>query len=80
VPLTFRVLEALRYDGSMFVGRLAINDVVFVVNASAKWDSEYKGFYYQLFMELWTFNPQSSSVQFDNRFVGIHLNLTTTTA
>ena len=76
LPLTFRVLEALRFDGSMFVGRLAINDVVFVVNSSAKWDSEYKGFYYQLFFELWIYNVEFQAFEFHNRFVGLWLNMT----
>jgi len=75
-PLTFRVLEASRNDDSMFVSRITINDVVFVVNTFASWDSEYKGFYYQLFFELWLYDMTSQSFQFHNRFVGIWLNMT----
>lgn len=76
VPLTFRVLEASRTDNFMFVGRLSINDVVFSVNSSARWDSKHNGFYYQLFFELWLYNTASQSFQFHNRFVGIWLNIT----
>jgi hypothetical protein len=75
-PLTFSVLEASRDDDFMFVDRLSINDVVFSVNASARWDSEYEGFYFQLFFELWLYNVTSQSFQFHNRFVGIWLNMT----
>jgi len=76
VPVTFDVLEASRDNDSIFVYRLSINDVVFSVNASARWDSEHKGFYYQLFFELWFYNMASQSFQFHNRFVGIWLNMT----
>ena len=75
-PLNFSVLEASHIGDSMFVGRLSINDVVFVVNVPASWDSEYKGFYYQLFFELWLYDVTSRGFQFHNRFVGIWLNMT----
>jgi len=75
-PLSFKVLEASRNDDSMLVGRLSIDDVVFSVNASARWDSEYKGFYYQLFFELWLYDLTSQGFVFHNRFVGIWLNMT----
>jgi len=75
-PLAFSVLEASHNGDSMFVDRLSINDVVFVVNASTRWDSEYKGFYYQLFFELWLYNMASQSFQYHDRFVGIWLNMT----
>jgi len=75
-PLTFSVLEASRNDDSLFADRLSINDVVFVVNASTRWDSEYNGFYFQLFFELWLYNITSQSFQYHNRFVAIWLNMT----
>jgi len=73
--LTFRILEITRYDDSVLVGRISINDVVFPVNATARWDSEYEGFYYQLFFELWLHNIGSQSFEFHNRFVGLWLNM-----
>jgi len=75
-PLKFSVLEASRNDDSLSVGRMSINDVTSVVTTSARWDSEHKGFYYQLFFELWLYNVASQSFQFHNRFVGIWLNIT----
>jgi len=75
-PLRFSVLWASRDDDSMFVDCLSINDVAFPVNASARWDSEFKGFYYQLFFELWLYNITSRSFQYHDRFVGIWLNMT----
>ena len=75
-PLTFSVLEASSADDFMFVRRLSINDVAFPVNLSARWDSKYNGFYYQLFFELWLYNSEERSFQFHNRFVGIWFNVT----
>jgi uncharacterized membrane protein len=75
-PLTFRILEASRYGDSAFVGGISINDVIFVVNGSTRWDSDNKGFYFQMFFELWLYNMTSQSFQFHNRFVGIWLNMT----
>lgn len=76
VPLAFSVLEASRNNDYMLVDRLSINDVVFVVNSSAKLDLAYKGFYYQLFFELWLYDMTLQSFKFHNRFVGIWLNVT----
>jgi len=82
----FSVLDVSRSDGSeagamsanstVFVSRLSINDVIFPINSSAHWDSEYIGFYYQLFFELWRYDLTLRSFRFDNRFVGIWLNVT----
>ena len=74
--LRFSFLEASRNGDDLFVYRLSINDVVSVVNASVKWDSEYDGFYFQLFFELWLYNVTSQSFQYHDRFVGIWLNMT----
>jgi hypothetical protein len=75
VPITFGVLGVSRYDDSVYVSRVSINDVVSVLNCSALWDSQYKGFYYQLFFELWLYNMASENFQFHDRFVAIWLNL-----
>jgi len=74
--VTFSVLEASRCENSSFVNRLVINDRAVLVNSSAIWDSENRGFYYQLFFELWVYNVAGSRFQFHDRFVGIWLNMT----
>jgi hypothetical protein len=76
-PLSFGIEDAIFQDDSVFVGRLSINDVVFSVNASTRWDSEHSGFYYQLFFELWLYDGATQTFQFHDRFVGIWLNVTT---
>ena len=77
-PLSFAVGDVVFQDDSVFIGWISINDVVFVVNASTRWDSEYNGFYYQLFFELWLYSGDLQGFQFHDRFVGIWLNMTRT--
>jgi len=74
--VNFTVLDAFRLDNSTFVGHLSINDVVFTVNSTTVWDSEYKGFFYQLFFELWIYDVSAEGFQYHNRFVGLWLNAT----
>jgi uncharacterized membrane protein len=75
-PLVFSISEAAFKANQSAVNKIAINNVEFTVNKQAEWDMNSTGFYYQLFMELWIFDPISSSVEFHNRFVGLYLNLT----
>jgi len=75
-PVSFSILEASRRSNSFFIHRICINDVVFSVDSSSNWDSENRGFYYQLFFELWLYNTTSQSFEYHNRFVGIWLNMT----
>ena len=75
-PVTFSFLEASSFENASFVNRLVINDRALWVNSSGIWDSENKGFYYQLFFELWLYDVALQSFGFHNRFVGIWLNMT----
>jgi hypothetical protein len=74
--LVFKILDASVQGNSMFVGNVSINGVAFPVNSFSNWDSEHNGFYYQLFFELWLYNMTTQSFQYNNRFVGIWLNVT----
>jgi hypothetical protein len=56
--------------------RLTINGSNVDINKTAAWDQGNNGFYYQLFFELWKCNIVGSGLQYDNRFVGIWLNVT----
>lgn len=58
------------------VRSLKINDVTFNVNKSASWDAENKGYYYQIFLELWIYNAESEVFEFHNRAVWLWLNMT----
>ncbi|MCW3977752.1 MAG: DUF1616 domain-containing protein [Candidatus Bathyarchaeota archaeon] len=76
VPVFFSFLDASRFGESCVVKRISINGVVFPVDSFSLWDVEYKGFFYQLFFELWIFDESGSSFQYHNRFVGLWLNMT----
>ena len=58
------------------VGSLTINGVPFNVNKSVSWDAVNSGYFYQLFMELWIYDPASDRPSFHNRFVSRWLNMT----
>lgn len=75
-PVTFKIVSASNLGDSVLVERLSINERVFPIVSSSNWDSENSGFYFQLFFELWLYNATESSFQFNDRFVGIWLNVT----
>jgi uncharacterized membrane protein len=74
--LTFSVSNASISGNNSQINTLQINGVDFNVEKPAMWDSNTTTFTYRLFFELWRYNNQSSSIQFDNRFVDLQLNLT----
>jgi len=75
-PLNFSLLN-VGFDGNVSsVGRLDVDGVVSDVNKIAMWDNETKGFYYQVFVELWRYDVTTSRLGFDNRFVSLWLNVT----
>jgi hypothetical protein len=75
-PITIKILNASVQGNTMVVGSVSVNDKASQVGCSSAWDSEYSGFYFQLFFELWLYSSAGSSFQFHDRFVGIWLNMT----
>ena len=63
-------------DDVLTVGDVIINGVVHSVDASTSWDSRINGFYFELFFELWRYDADLRSFRFDDRSVGIRLNMT----
>jgi uncharacterized membrane protein len=61
---------------SLSVGEITINGISFPVDASTSWDSEDNGFYFRLSFELWRYNATLDDYSFDNRIVGLVLNMT----
>jgi len=74
--VNFTILDVSVGTNSTFVGHLSVNDVVFEVNSTVAWDSEYEGYFYQLFFELWVYDNAVSDLRYHNRYVGIWLNVT----
>jgi len=75
-PVTFKILGASIQGNIMVVESVSVNDRALQVCCSSTWNSEYNGFYFQLFFELWLYSLAKSSFQFHDRFVGIWLNMT----
>jgi uncharacterized membrane protein len=75
-PITIKILNASVQGNTMVVRSVSVNDKASKVGCSSIWDSEYSGFYFQLFFELWLYDSADSGFQFHDRFVGIWLNMT----
>jgi len=75
-PLTFSFSNVSSVGGQSIVGSLTINGVPFIVDKSVSWDAVNSGYFYQLFMELWIYDPASDGFSFHNRFVTRWLNMT----
>jgi len=69
-------LEVLRNGDVVRVRKMSVNNVIFEVDSSSTWDSNYSGFYFQLFFELWIYGASSRSFKYHDRFVGVWLNMT----
>jgi hypothetical protein len=76
--LNFSVSNASISGNNSQINTLQINGVAFNVDKPAMWNSNSTTFTYQIVFELWLYNATSNSVQFNSRFVGLHLNLTQT--
>lgn len=75
-PVTFELSDASVEGDSMVVKSISINDRIVRVDCSSILDSEDSEFYFQLFFELWVYNSESSTFEFDDRFVGVWLTVT----
>jgi uncharacterized membrane protein len=76
MPVTFGFKDVVVEGDVLSVGNVMINDVTFPVGTSAVWDSEKEGYFLELFFELWRYDVEYDSFRFDDRFVGLWLNMT----
>jgi len=74
--VTFSISQATFLNRTVLVNRIAVNGVGFPVDYRTRWNSQDKGFYFQLFFELWLYDLDLERFSFHNRFVGIWLNVT----
>jgi hypothetical protein len=58
------------------VSSLNVDGFSLSVNKTASLDAVNKGYYFELFFELWRFNATAAEFQYHSRFVGIWLNMT----
>jgi len=57
------------------VSKVLVGDYTVDLNKVAIWNDTTSAFYYELFFELWIYNVASQSFQFNNRWVGLWLNM-----
>jgi hypothetical protein len=76
VPLTFSFSNVSFSNNQSTVGRVTVNAVQSTVDESVAWDAVNRGYYYELFIELWIYNPASNGPNYHNRFVTCWLNMT----
>ena len=76
--LSFSVPNASIQENNSQINTLKINDYTLNVEKPATWNSNSTTFTYRLFFELWLYNEQTRSVEFNNRYVSLQLNLTRT--
>jgi hypothetical protein len=60
----------------LVVGNVIVDGVASPVGASAVWDAEREGYFFELFFELWRYDVEYDRFRFDDRFVGLWLNMT----
>jgi len=75
-PLTFSFSNVSFSENQSTVRSVTINGVQSIVDKSVSWDAANSGYFYQLFMELWIYDPASNGFSFHNRFVSRWLNMT----
>jgi hypothetical protein len=76
-PLTFSFSQVSFGQNLSTVGGMSMNGAALDVDRSEVWDAGNNGYFYELFMELWIYDVPSDAFQFHNRFVGLCLNMTT---
>jgi hypothetical protein len=77
-PLTFSFPKVLISNNQSFIQSVNINNVPLNVTKYAAFDQKNEGYYYQLIIELWAYNPTLLTLQYSNRYVYFWLNATST--
>jgi len=76
--ISFSLREFKFENGSCRVSKLVLDENSIDIGKVAFWDAENRGFYLQLFFELWIYDSKVMGFQYHNRFVGLWLNATLT--
>ena len=76
VPMSFAFHNLSFQNDVAFVGSITIENVTLLVERPSVWDSEKKGFFYELFFELYLYDLRSQGFQFHNRYAKLQLNAT----
>jgi hypothetical protein len=74
--LKFSALNASISANQSVIRQFMINNFRFDVEKPSLWSSNSGVFFYQLVLELWLYDENTGSMQFNDRYVTIPLNLT----
>jgi uncharacterized membrane protein len=77
-PIIFSVSNASISGNQSTINQLIINNIKFDVNKPATWNTNTTKFSYELIFELWLYNTLSNTIEYNNRYVNLQLNLTKT--
>jgi uncharacterized membrane protein len=77
-PITFAVESATISENQSLIQTININNAAFSVDKFAAWNSTTTTYAYQLLFELWLYNPTTTSIEYNRRYVNLQLNLTAT--
>jgi uncharacterized membrane protein len=77
-PMTFSLSGLSVSNNQTLLQSLTINDKKFNVDKIAQFNQDNNGYYYQILIELWAYNPTVEAFQFQNRYVNFWLNATAT--
>ena len=75
-PLTFQINNLAFTNGECQLSGITINGADYPISIASAWDSNSTGFYYNLFVELWIYSSTSGTIQYNNRYVSLFLNMT----
>ena len=76
--LNFKVTHAQTTPTNAQINTLQINDQTININKPTTYNTTTTKYTYQLFFELWLYNQQTRTVEFNDRYVNLQLNLTKT--
>ena len=75
--IKFTFLEVTHGSEYVQINKMMINNVILELDSISMWDSEYQGYYFQLFFELWYYDVGLDRFNYyDQGFVGVWLNMT----
>jgi hypothetical protein len=74
--VSFGFFDVVVEGDVLVVGDVTIDGLSFPVDSSAAWDSEGGRYFFVLFFELWRYDVEYDMFRFDDRFVGLWLNIT----
>lgn len=75
--LTFSFSDVSFSENRSSVKNIVLNNHVLKVNKRAQWDIKNRGYYYQVFFELWLYDSNSNDFVFSNRFAALWLRIAT---